>query len=178
MVPPIARRRSRPGRAAVCPQSAAHVSCRMAPRRVIGFREHHRCAIIARHVRELNTLSQLSWCSDPVVAVCRHRQHQVQIPRIEPIHDAADCQPSQSAPQTGGHRAQERADAYPSIWPQRTLSGGSGYGFSISRNFAAVHAGFRGFRAAVLEAPCARSIIFKLQSAHIRSASHPEGVIR
>jgi hypothetical protein len=64
----------------------------------------------------------------------------MQIPRLAPMHDAADCQP-----------------------PQRALSGGSGYGISISRNVAAAHVLFRGFPAAILEALCTRSIIFELQ---------------
>src|SRR5262249_55779315 len=49
-----------PAVAVLCAHSAAHVFCRTAPHRVIGFREHDRAAIIARHVPDLNTLWQPS----------------------------------------------------------------------------------------------------------------------
>jgi hypothetical protein len=52
MAPPDRAKANSSGVAALCPRSADHVSCRTAPRQVIGFREHDR-AELSWHVTRI-----------------------------------------------------------------------------------------------------------------------------
>ncbi|SRR6266404_4464165 len=60
MAPPHRAKANSSAVAALCPERRP-LFCRTAPR-AIGFREHDKAAIIARHAPDLNTLSQLSCC--------------------------------------------------------------------------------------------------------------------